>query len=84
MSKSGVEHLAQHPGWKTKPRKRKEISALERELSALHDLQVACQVALRDVPHQKGCARQGHEAAECTCIRFEIANLEALLAEQLG
>jgi len=85
MSKSGVEHLAQHPGWKTK-RKRKARyvppDALERELDALHNLQAACQVALRDVPHQKGCTPQ--VTAECTCIRFEIVSLEALLAEQLG
>lgn len=123
--KSGVEHLSQHPGWKSKTKlpsaiKNRELiaalrgaaSALEHgrnatarkklaviteqdpkiadmenlvqlvtmgntesdqleamareilgtpipdltdELAALHDLQADCQVALRDVPHQKGC-----------------------------
>lgn len=53
------------------------------ELAALHNLQAAAQIALREVSHQKICARQLHDAAECTCIRADVAALEAKLAEHL-
>lgn len=61
-----------------------EQTALGHELAALHNLQSAAQIALRDVPHQRDCARLGHEAAECTCIRSQIAILEYTLHGQLG
>jgi hypothetical protein len=61
------------------------------ELSALHDLQSACQVALRDVPHQKGCVYFGKTAraalrapALCGCILNKIAGLEFSLSESTG
>ena len=131
--KSGVEVLAQHPGWRSKKAVksssnvpsatrrlaatlRSAASALERgrhttakkklvsivasqsereanaalsaELAALHALQSACQVGLRDVPHQKQC--QFFNASKpwiyretCTCVRKPIADLEKTLADQL-
>lgn len=57
--------------------------ALERELDALHNLQAACQVVLRDVPHQKDCGRHVTKHAECTCIRADVAALEYKLSQQL-
>jgi hypothetical protein len=56
-------------------------TALDLELKALHNLQAVCQSALNAVPHQKDCARQAHDAAECTCIRAAIGSLEATLEE---
>lgn len=63
--------------------------AFEAELVSLHNLQSACQVALRNVPHQKGC--QFWDASKpwvyrdsCTCVRKIVADLERSLANQLG
>ncbi len=57
--------------------------SLEAELEALHTLHRAAGNALNKVPHQKGCARVGHDAAECTCIRADVATLEDKLTFQL-
>lgn len=90
--RSGVEHLANHPSWKTQAKKSRSKSkrpTLTAELAALHDLQSACQVALRDVPHQKGClffnaSKPWSYRESCTCVRKPIVDLEKLLADQLG
>jgi hypothetical protein len=67
---------------------------LDVELEALHDLQSACQVVLRDVPHQKGCRFHNWERygsmirarvyrENCSCIRKMAADLKRTLANQL-
>ncbi len=60
------------------------VRALKAELKSLHKLQEACQTAIMNVPHQKDCARQVHDAAECTCIRASIITLEETLDRQLS
>ena len=73
---------------KKKQSKTAEDVALDRELAALHDAQAACQVLLRDVPHQNGCKHFGTNPPlvyreDCTCIRKLATDLEFRLAQQL-
>jgi hypothetical protein len=57
---------------------------LEHEIHALRMLLAACDLVKARVPHQKGCARLGHDAAECTCIRAKVAMLREELDQQLN
>jgi hypothetical protein len=67
-----------------KAKKQRIPNPLKPKLLKLCNLQASCQDAIAYVAHQRDCARQLHDAAECTCIRSDIAGLEAKLAEKLG
>lgn len=69
MAKSGVEHLAQHPGWKTRAHQRKR-----RKQKVKDDVPVIFVEGgvVQDVIHVDGKKRKGYRPAKYELVDYDI------------